>query len=46
MQLVEYLKNGLTFDEIKILFDKFKHNLIEIVRRKKVLGKIKLKIKN
>ena len=34
VQVIEYLKNGLTVNEIKILIDKLKLTPIEIVRKK------------
>ena len=34
VQVIEYLKNGVTVNEIKILLEKLKLNPIEIVRKK------------
>ena len=46
VQVIEYLKNGLTANEIKILLEKLKLTPIEIVRKKKIFGKINLRTKN
>lgn len=45
VQVMEYLKNGLTFNEIKILLDKLKLNPIEIVRKKENIWKNQFKNK-
>ena len=39
VQVIEYLKNGLTANEIKILLEKLKLNPIEIVRKKENIWK-------
>ena len=45
VQVMDYLKNGLTFNEIKILLDKLKLNPIEIVRKKENIWKNQFKNK-
>ena len=45
VQVIEYLKNGLTVNEIKILLDKLKLNPIEIVRKKENIWKNEFKNK-
>ncbi len=45
VQVMEYLKNGLTINEIKILLDKLKLNPIEIVRKKENIWKNQFKNK-
>ena len=45
VQVIEYLKNGLTVNEIKILLEKLKLNPIEIVRKKENIWKNEFKNK-
>lgn len=45
VQVIEYLKKGLTVNEIKILIDKLKLNPIEIVRKKENVWKNQFKNK-
>ena len=45
VQVIEYLKNGLTVNEIKILLDKLKLNPIEVVRKKENIWKNQFKNK-
>ena len=45
VQVIEYLKNGLTANEIKILLEKLKLNPIEIVRKKENIWKNQFKNK-
>lgn len=45
VQVIEYLKNGLTVNEIKILLEKLKLNPIEIVRKKENIWKNQFKNK-
>ena len=45
VKVIEYLKNGLTVNEIKILLEKLKLNPIEIVRKKENIWKNQFKNK-
>jgi len=45
VQVVEYIKSGLTINEIKILLDKLKLNPIEIIIKKENIWKNKFKNK-
>ena len=45
VQVIEYLKNGLTANEIKILLEKLKLTPIEIVRKKENIWKNQFKNK-
>tara|TARA_B100000674_G_scaffold48343_1_gene33369 strand:+ start:929 stop:1270 length:342 start_codon:yes stop_codon:yes gene_type:complete len=45
VQVIEYLKNGLTANEIKILLEKLKLTPIEIIRKKENIWKNQFKNK-